>query len=325
MKSDRTFLDQYDNHFSRINTELDRIIDGHAPLIKEIGRHSLLGGGKRIRPLLFVLSCQLCGYRKEDVYQLATIFECIHTGSLLHDDVLDNAETRRKRPSARHLWGNLASILGGDFFYLKAVGIAVALDNIRFLRILNDSTITMVEGQFLELANTHNWNMTKDAYMSVIISKTAVLMSAACASGAVLAGADQEIVDRLDAFGLNLGIAFQLIDDVLDYTSCEEEFGKPVGKDIREGKITLPLIYALSNLEEVEIDRLKELFRNQAANEEDYNSLIDTVRRNGAIERIHSEARGYVEKAAGLLESFPASPAREDLMALNSYIVERNF
>lgn len=325
MKSDRTFLDKFDHHLKKINDELAGTLNSPIPLIKEIGRHSLLGGGKRIRPLLFVLSSQLCGYRADDVYRLATMFEYIHSGSLLHDDVLDNADTRRKKPSARQVWGNPASVLGGDFFYLKAVETAIAVDNMRLLRALNDSTSRMVEGQFLELANTHNWHMSKDEYLAIIISKTAVLMSVACASGAIIAGADGEAEDHLDAFGLNSGIAFQLIDDVLDYTSCEEEFGKPVGKDLKEGKITLPLIYALSDLEGAETERLENKFRSQKASEKDYEELISMVRKNGAIARIRSEARDYASKASEFLDFFPPSPAKEDLMALNRYVVERSF
>lgn len=325
MKSDHTFLDHFDHHFNKINDELGGILKSPVHLIKDIGRHSLMGGGKRIRPLLFVLSSHVCGYEAEDVYRFSTIFEYIHTGSLLHDDVLDNADFRRKKPSARHVWGNLASVLGGDFFYLKAVGKAISLDNIELLRVLNDSTTRMVEGQFLELSHTHDWHLSRDEYLRIIISKTAVLMSAACTCGGIVAGAEKDAVDHLDGFGLNLGIAFQLIDDLLDYTSTEEEFGKPVGKDLKEGKITLPLIYALSELGNPEIDRLEELFKSDQASDDDYRELIDLVRRNGAVERIRSEAKDYVDRAARFLDLFSPSPAREDLLALNAYVVERSF
>jgi len=323
--SDRTFLDQFNHHFERINDELGRDLNSYISLIEDIGQHSLLGEGKRLRPLLYVLSCKLCGYQGGDVYRFSTIFEYAHTASLLHDDVLDNAEMRRKKPSASHIWGNSAAVLGGDFFYSRAVAIALDINNMRLSKALNDTVARMVEGQFLELENSHNWTMKKDEYMDIIVAKTAVLISAACRCGAIIAGAEKHAVDHLGKFGLNLGIAFQLIDDILDYTSCQKVLGKPVGKDLREGKITLPLIYTLSDLESAEIERLKDLFSNHKADDEDYKRLITRVRNREIIERIRSDAKDYVDKAAGFLDLFPGSPVKENLVALSKYIIKRNF
>ena len=325
MNLDRVFFDRFEHHFNRINDELQKCHNSSLDIVNEIGGHSLLGQGKRLRPLLFILSGNLCGYEAEDVYRLSTIFECIHTGSLLHDDVLANAETRRKKPAAREVWGNQASVLGGDFLYSKAIETALSSENSQILNVLNRISLQMVEGQFLELNNTNNWHLDKKDYMSIIISKTAVLMSAACACGAIAAGVDHAAVDQLNGFGLNLGIAFQLMDDVLDYTSCEEEFGKPVGKDLMEGKITLPLIYALSGVDKSEIQRLENLFTKRKALPGDYAEVIDMVRKGKAIDRIRSEAKEYVVKAARFLDFFPALAVKEDLLALNEYIVERRF
>ena len=323
--SDRIFLDQFNSHFRRINEELGRVLSTQVPLIDSIGNHSLLGAGKRLRPLLFVLACELCGYRGEDSYHFSTIFEYIHTASLLHDDVIDNGHIRRKKPSVNHVWGNSAAVLSGDFLYSKSFAIAVGCGNLEFLKLLSNTTTRMAEGQVLELVHTHNWNMTKDEYMEIIISKTAVLISAACACGAIISGGEKRAEDHLAQFGFNLGVAFQLVDDLLDYTLSEEEFGKPVGKDLREGKITLPLIYTLSNLEGTEIERLEDLFRNQKADEEDYRKLIALVRNNGVVERIRSEASVYVDKAASFLDLFPRSAIKDDLIDLNTYIIKRNF
>lgn len=325
MGSDRTFLDQFNHHFERINDELGRDLNSYISLIEDIGQHSLLGEGKRLRPLLYVLSCKLCGYQGGDIYRFSTIFEYAHTASLLHDDVLDNAEMRRKKPSASHIWGNSAAVLGGDFFYSRAVAIALGINNMQLSKALNDTVIRMVEGQFLELENLHNWTIKKDEYMDIIVAKTAVLISAACRCGAIIAGAEKHAVDHLGKFGLNLGIAFQLIDDILDYTSCQKDLGKPVGKDLREGKITLPLIYTLSNLESAEIERLKDLFSNHKADDEDYKRLITRVRNSEIIERIRSDAKDYVDKAAGFLNLFPGSSVKENLEALSEYIIKRNF
>ena len=325
MDSDRIFLVQFKEHFERINEELSKSLNTQVPLLENIGNHSLLGEGKRLRPLLFVLAARLCGYQGEDIYRLSTIFEYIHTASLLHDDVLDNAEIRRKKPSANHAWGNSAAVLGGDFLYSKSFSIAISCNNFQFLKMLTDTTTRMAEGQVVELVQTHNWNISIDEYMEIIISKTALLISTACACGAIIAGAEQETVDRLSNFGLNMGIAFQLMDDLLDYTSSEEKFGKPVGKDLKEGKITMPLIYTLSSLGTAESKRLEDLFKTTRADKEDYERLVNLVRNNGVIDRVRSQARDYVERAAGFLGHFPGSSTRQNLIDLNGYIIRRNF
>ncbi len=318
-------LNHNKRRFERINEELAGALSSRVSLIEDIGSHSLLGHGKRLRPLLFVLSCRLCGYGGEDIYKLSTIFEYIHTASLLHDDVLDNADVRRKKPSANHLWGNHAAVLEGDFLYLKSSAIALGTNNLSLLRRVTATTTQMTEGQIMELTYTHNWNTTPEEYMEIITAKTAVLMSAACGCGAILSGSEPEVEESLSRFGLNLGIAFQLIDDLLDYTSSQEEFGKPVGKDLREGKITLPLICTLAGLGKSERSRLENLFRNGQAGQRDYRELITLVKKNGAIERIRDKARSYVDEAALSLDFFPDSAPKRNLLELNRYIIDRTF
>jgi octaprenyl-diphosphate synthase len=165
MDLDSSNIERFKNHFDVINRELTQVFNSRVPLVEDIGKHTLLGHGKRLRPLLFILSCHLCDYYAEDLYQLSTIFEYIHTASLLHDDVLDNAETRRKRPSANQVWGNHAAVLEGDFLYSKALSIAVRADNISFLTRLTEATLRMTEGQILEFVHTDDWGITKDQYM----------------------------------------------------------------------------------------------------------------------------------------------------------------
>jgi octaprenyl-diphosphate synthase len=325
MHSDHNFLNQFNHHFEKINEALGKTFSSRIALMNNIGNHSLLGEGKRLRPLLFVLSSELCGYQGADVYKLSTIFEYIHTASLLHDDVLDNADLRRKKPSANHLWGSSAAVLSGDYFYSLASAMAVDYKNLQFLKMLTDTTLRMTEGQIMELAHTHNWHIKKDEYMEIIISKTAILLSSTCACAAIVSGAEKRVVDDLTAFGMDLGIAFQLMDDILDYTSCEEEFGKPVGKDLREGKITLPLIYTLSGFEQAEIEKLEDQFKNQKANDEDYRKMISKVRDDGVLDEIRSEAKEHVDKASLILKSFPESPVRESLLSLNAYMINRHF
>ena len=324
MDTDDTVLNRYKDHFHRINEELDRVLSSRVPLIKDIGSHSLLGHGKRLRPLFFVLSSQLCNYQGKDTYHLSTIFEYIHTASLLHDDVLDNAETRRRKPSANQVWGNQAAVLEGDFLNSKASSIAVDAGNLPFLKRIVETITRMVEGQILELTLAHNWDLSKEQYLEVIIAKTAVLMSAACACGAIIAGAEKWAVESLSQFGLNLGVAFQLIDDLLDYTSSEKVFGKPVGKDLREGKITLPLIYAVEKMESSGKRRLEALFKSHRAAEKDYQGVIRLVKSNENIDRVLADAKAYVDKAAKCLSPFPESPVKESLLELNQYIIQRD-
>lgn len=325
MDSSSAILDKYAEHIAKINKELREALSSRVALVEDIGNHTLLGHGKRLRPLFFVLSCQLCDYKRKDLYFLSTIFEYIHAASLLHDDVLDNAEIRRNKPSANSFWGNHAAVLAGDFFYLTSSSIALDSNNMWFLKRISETTKQMTEGQILELTHTHNWQIGKEQYLEIISAKTAVLMSAACACGAIISGAEREAEQSLGQFGLNMGIAFQLMDDLLDYTSSEDVFGKPVGKDLKEGKITLPLIYTLPKIEASERYRLEDLFKKHQATEEDYRQLIGLVRNKGALDHIKDEARSYIGRAAGYLGRFPDSPAKRGLLELNRFIVERKY
>jgi len=325
MGKESKFLVQFDPYISRINEELGKVLDSGVPLIKEVGSHSLLGGGKRLRPLFFILSCQLCNYHESDIYTLSAIFECLHAASLLHDDVLDNASVRRGGSSANKIWGNSMAVLVGDFLFSKSSRMLVEKKHIELLKVLADTAIRMTEGQILELVNTHNWNITRREYIGIIISKTAALMSAACASGGILARAKQADIQSLKDFGLNMGIAFQIVDDVFDYTSTVEKAGKPIGSDLREGKITLPLIYTLTYLEKGERDRLEDLFKNGNASEKDYLRIIELVKDNGVINKCHKDAQGYVDLAQSHLSLFPDSPIKESLLKLNQFIVDRSY
>ena len=325
MNSGSEILDKYSEHITKINKELEEALSSRVTLAEDIGKHTLLGHGKRLRPLFFVLSCQLCNYQGKDAHRLSTIFEYLHAASLLHDDVVDNAENRRNRPSANHVWGNHAAVLEGDFLYSNASLIAVGSNNLLFLKRLTETAKQMAEGQIMELVHTYDWETSKEEYMEIITAKTAVLMSAACACGAIITGAEKKAGQSLGEFGLNMGIAFQLTDDLLDYISTEEVFGKPVGKDLKEGKITLPLIYTLQKIEVSERNRLEHLFKNHQATEEDYGQFIDLVRSKGVLDRIRNEAKSYVNRAAGCLSMFPDSPAKRSLLELNQFIVERKY
>jgi octaprenyl-diphosphate synthase len=324
IQEESSILEQFTPHFHRINEELGKVFDTHVPLIEEVGSYSLLGGGKRLRPLFFVLSCELCDYRDSDMYLLATIFECIHAASLLHDDVIDNASIRRGRKAANKVWGIPAAVLVGDFLFSKSSRIAAEKMHAEFLQVLAETATMMSEGQILEYINTHNWNMTRKEYVDIITSKTAALMSAACACGAIVAGASRADIQSLRDFGLNTGIAFQIVDDIFDYTLTVEKTGKSTGNDLKEGKITLPLIYAITYLERGERERLEDLFKNGKASERDYVRIMDLVKNNGAIGQCRRDAREYADLAEECLSLFPSSSEKESLLKLNQFIVDRN-
>jgi len=323
-REESSFLEQFDPHFHRINEELGKVFDTRVPLIEEVGSYSLLGGGKRLRPLFFILSCKLCDYREGDMYPLAAIFECIHAASLLHDDVIDNASVRRGKKAANKVWGIPAAVLVGDFLFSKSSRIAAEKTHAEFLRVLAETAAMMSEGQILEYINAHNWGMTKKEYVEIISSKTAALMSAACSCGAIVAGASKDDIQSLRDFGLNMGIAFQIVDDILDYSSTVETTGKSMGSDLREGKITLPLIYTIAYLEREERKGLEDLFKNGKASERDYVRITELVRNNGAIGQCRVDAQEYANLAERCLSVFPDSAEKESLLRLNQFVVNRN-
>jgi octaprenyl-diphosphate synthase len=325
LESKPNFLDRFKHYLDKIEQELNDTYHSNIELIDDISRHSLLGEGKRLRPLLFVLSAKLCSYQSDDIYRLSTIFEYIHSASLLHDDVIDNAELRRKKPSARNIWGNTAAVLTGDYLGAKAQSIALNCNNMEFSKCLNKTAMRMAEGQVMELLETDNCQLGKEKYMEIITAKTAELFCSACSSGAIISGANNILIRNLEQFGLNLGITFQLIDDLLDYTASEEEFGKPVGKDLKEGKITLPLIYTLAELEEKERKRLIQRIKKEKAKGRALAEAVEMVRKGNAVKQVRCEAEDYSQKASTYLEKLPDSQAKTDLIDLNTFLVSRSY
>ncbi|MFC1885000.1 polyprenyl synthetase family protein [Thermodesulfobacteriota bacterium] len=325
MDPDSRISERYKEYFDNINEEMKRNLKSRVPLIEEIGNHTLLGGGKRLRPLFFVLCCRLCGYQGEDVYTLSTIFEYVHAASLLHDDVLDNADVRRKKPSANNVWGNNAAVLEGDFLFSSSLSVALRAKSLEFLNILSKASLRMTEGQVMELVHTDDWSLRKEKYLEIIEAKTAALISVACASGAIISGVDEEKGKALADFGTHVGIAFQLMDDLLDYSSSEEVLGKPVGKDLREGKITLPHILVLPLLDADKRKKYKKIFTERKAGEKDYKAFINFVRERKILDKVHSEAKSYVKRAYDDLRIFHDSRYKEDLLHLSEYIVNRKY
>lgn len=315
-------LDMVKDDLERIEQELERNLTSHVPLISQVGKHILLGGGKRLRPLLFVLCARLCDYTHDHI-GLSSMFEYLHAATLLHDDVVDGAEIRRGKASANALWGNSASVLVGDFLVAKSISLAVNHGHRRMLEVFSDTITKLAEGEVLELVGNYDFDIKEDDYFRIIINKTAILFSAACHIGAILGNVSKEREEALASFGLNLGIAFQLVDDALDYTSTAEEFGKPVGNDLKEGKITLPLIYTLGQLNQTDRDRLIEIINTNLEKDGDFKEAAQWVKNCGGISYTLNRARGYADVAKRELEIFDENPTKAILMDLADFVVER--
>lgn len=318
-----TLIEQIQPDIDKVNYYLEENLKSHVPLISEINQHILVGGGKRLRALLFVLCARLSGYTEEKAYYFSSIFEYLHGATLLHDDVIDNASLRRGKASANTVWGNSPSVLVGDFLLSKSFSLAVETQSLRLLEVLSQTTTHMAEGMVLELIHTHNLKVTEEEYREVLINKTAILISAACQTGAILGKASREEEEALAQYGLELGIAFQLVDDLMDYTSTQKEFGKPVGNDFKEGKITLPLIHALINCSEKDRNKINELSKKDQFIDEDFTFLMNLITDHGGLEYTKQKAQEAREKAKGFLTGFASNSSRQILIDLADYVIER--
>ena len=290
-------------------------------LINQVAEHIIGGGGKRLRPLLHLVAARAAGYRGRDHLALAAVIEFIHTATLLHDDVVDESDLRRGRQTANALWGNAASVLVGDFLYSRSFQMMVELDRMRVMRILADTTNRIAEGEVLQLLNIGNPDTDEAAYLNVIERKTAVLFAAATRLGAVLADLPRDQEEALARYGLDLGFAFQIADDVLDYVSDAGTLGKNIGDDLAEGKPTLPLIHAIARSAPPAAESLKRAVT--AGGREALPEVLAAIRDTGALELSRERAQRYAESARDALSALPRSPARDALGVLADYAVDR--
>jgi len=308
-----------------LEAELIQQLQSRVPVAAEIGAHIMNSGGKRIRPQLTIISARMGGYTGWDAVKLSGAVECIHTATLLHDDVVDAADIRRGRPSANKLWSNEMCVLGGDFILAKAFSTLTSLKNLRILEIVSKTTERLSEGELFQMMNIGKIDITEEDYLQIIIDKTAVLMETACRGGAILGSLDSEKEEALAQFGFNLGIAFQMTDDVIDYRSNKETMGKNPGKDIEEGKLTLPLISALKDADDEERERVEEMIRARELSAENLAWIRDFVERRGGIQYALLKGREYLDKATGCLAVFPESEEKEALMRLAERILYRTY
>lgn len=319
----------YSEELKIVDQELLGIFKSNVFLIPLVGQHILGSGGKRIRPIFLLLSADLCGYKGQNRTLLAAIIEAIHTASLLHDDVIDGAETRRGRPTAHSIWGNQIVILTGDFLYSNALKLAVAQKNQKIMEALSEATTRMTEGEILQLHKTGDPDITRDEYFEIISAKTGVLISAACRIAGILANQPEEKEMALSRFGMKTGIAFQLADDVLDYVAEQKDLGKRLGKDLEEGKITMPLIYLLKTASEQERIEIRELIKGQGAkgkgqgSNNGLNRILELFSKYNAIEESLKVARSLVDEAKSELDIFPASRQKDALLIMAEYAMQR--
>lgn len=308
--------------FEAVNGLILGQLHSDVELVETISQYLVDGGGKRVRPLLVLLTARCCGYQGDKHTLLATIIEFLHTATLLHDDVVDTSQLRRGRSTANALWGNSASVLVGDFLYSRAFQMMVELGDMPIMSILADSTNQISEGEVWQLVNARNADLTEAEYRSVIEAKTAVLFQASSHTAAVLAGVSQEIQQAMREYGNHVGMTFQLIDDVLDYEGDVEEMGKNVGDDLVEGKVTLPLIYTMQNSDTKQLNLIRQTVTE--GGQENHQQIIELVKRCGAIEFAKEQAMREAELALQKLEVAPNNKYRDALEDLVSLAINRS-
>ena len=291
-------------------------------LINQVAEYIIGAGGKRLRPMLLLLSAGALGYRGPDAHQLAAVVEFIHTATLLHDDVVDESDLRRGRKTANAVWGNAASVLVGDFLYSRSFQLMVELQRMEVMRILADTTNLIAEGEVLQLLHVRNPDTDEAAYLRVIERKTAVLFAAATRLGALLAGADSDTCDALHEYGLNLGYAFQIADDVLDYASDADTLGKNLGDDLAEGKATLPLIHAMAYAGATTRERLRAIIEHGDAS--GLPDALAAIHASGGLDYSRARARTYANAAERALDSLADNDYVAGLRGLARYAVSRD-
>lgn len=309
--------------FEAVNDYIINHLGSNVPLVEKIGHYIVNSGGKRIRPLLVLLAANAAGYEGEDHIPLAAVIEFIHTATLLHDDVVDSSDLRRGNPTANAKWGNEASVLVGDFLYSRAFQVMVGIGEMEIMNVISNATNIIAEGEVLQLINCKNPDTTEEQYMQVILGKTAMLFEAATECGALLkTDVTDEEREALRLYGRHLGIAFQLIDDVMDYLSSAEEMGKNVGDDLAEGKATLPLIQAMKATDS---DDERKLIRKaiRKGGLEDLDPILAIVEKTGAIAYTQQKAQQEADKAIAALQVLPETSFRDTLTILANKAVKR--
>jgi len=312
----------YEPELKIVEDRLKDFFKSIASPIPLIGKHLIDSGGKRLRPLLLILSADISGFKGEARLDLAGIIESIHAASLLHDDVVDTAEVRRGKLPAHSIWGNQIVILVGDFLYANALRLAVMHKNQKIMETLSGATTRMTEGEILQLTKIGDPDITEEEYLNIISAKTGALISAACRIGAILGSLPEDKENALSHFGMKTGTAFQMADDILDYMADEGKLGKRLGKDLREGKITLPIIYLLKVATDKEVREVKNIIKD-GFKQGDLKRIRELFKKHNVLTLSFKKAHGLISDAKVNLEMFPHSAAKEALFAVADYVLSR--
>lgn len=310
---------------SAVNTVIMQRMQSPVSLIPQLAGHVIAAGGKRLRPMLTLASSRLCGYKGDRHVGLAACVEFIHTATLLHDDVVDESDLRRGLASANTLWGNKSSVLVGDFLFSRAFELMVEDGSLEVLAILSKASSVIAEGEVMQLVTTSDITTTEAAYLDVIRAKTAQLFAAACKIGGVVADRPVAEVQALEAFGMNLGIAFQIVDDVLDYSAKQATLGKAVGDDFREGKMTLPVVLAVAGSAGAEHSFWERTLEELDQHEGDLETAIGYLEARGTLAESVARARDYAARASSALAGFPDCPERRALAEVVQFCIERAY
>ncbi|MCB1947956.1 octaprenyl diphosphate synthase [Nitrosomonas sp.] len=315
----RSFIAQ---DMGKVDEVIRQKLHSHVALIRQVSEYIINSGGKRLRPALVILSAGAFGYSGKFHYNLAAVVEFIHTATLLHDDVVDESEMRRNKETANALFGNAASVLVGDFLYSRAFQMMVEVDNMRVMQVLADATNTIAEGEVLQLLNCRDPNVNEENYLQVIRFKTAKLFEAASRLGAILSNASPEQEEAMAVYGMHLGTAFQLIDDVLDYSGDNQDTGKNLGDDLSEGKPTLPLIYAMQAGTAEQANLIRKAI--EMGGTDGFEHVMDVIRQTAALDYAKKCAMAEIDTATHAITSLPESEYKACLMQLASFAVTRN-
>ena len=314
-------LDLLQDDMKQVDRVIGERLTSDVPLVKEVAQYIISAGGKRLRPALLLLVGGALGHRHPQRHTLAAVIEFIHTATLLHDDVVDESTLRRGRETANERFGNAASVLVGDFLYSRAFQMMVDVNNMRVMQVLSEATNVIAEGEVLQLMNMHDASLDEDAYLKVIRSKTAKLFEASARLAAILDGADPVIEAACATYGQALGTAFQVIDDVLDYEGQTDELGKNLGDDLREGKVTLPIICALRSADPPQARLIREAIEQGELSHLD--QILDIIRRTGALEAARHSAMAEAQRAADAARQLPDNEYRAALLQLTVALLER--
>ncbi|OQY07874.1 MAG: polyprenyl synthetase [Desulfobacteraceae bacterium 4572_123] len=306
-----------------IEVELEQNLNPYLDLISEIARHILFSGGKRLRPLLMVLSARLCGYKGDYDKTFSIIFEYLHAATLLHDDLIDDAAMRRGKPVAHSIWGNSAAILVGDFLLARSLSISARTGNMRVIKTVAKITENMSAGEIHQLMRKGDLDISEKEYIEVIRRKTAVLFQGACRISAIITDAPNEKEEALSDYGYNLGLAFQMADDLLDYTSDTKILGKEIGADLKEGKLTLPVIYSLKAADMKDRKMMENIIKNEDFSVNDFKTLVELLKKYKGISYTQKLASEHIKKAKEALSIFKPSETKEILVKVADYALNR--